>query len=108
MVSATEGGVAMPFCIHCGKEVSEDALVCPRCGKTLAIAPTAAEKQTPKQASGLEVAGLSLGVIGSAAVILAGIDMASTDITGVGFAFIGLGLFLMGILSLVFARVSRS
>jgi hypothetical protein len=51
---------------------------------------------------------LSLGVIGSAAVILAGIDMASTDITGVGFAFIGLGLFLMGILFLVFARVSRS
>jgi uncharacterized RDD family membrane protein YckC len=97
----------MPFCIHCGKEVSEDVPVCPHCGKTLAVAPQAAEKQTRKQASGLEVAGLALGVIGSAAVILAGIRMTSTD-SNLGFGFIGLGLFLMGILFLIFARVSRS
>jgi hypothetical protein len=97
----------MPFCIYCGKEVSGDALVCPHCGKTLAIAPSAAEKQTPKQASGLEVAGLSLGVVGSAVVILAGIGMASYD-SDLGFGFIGLGLFLMGILFLVFTRVARS
>jgi len=98
----------MPFCIHCGKEVSEDALVCPYCGKKLGAGPTPAEKQSTKQASGLEAAGLVLGVIGSAVVILAGIGTAFSDTTEVGFALIGLGLFLMGILFLVFARTSRS
>ena len=97
----------MPFCIYCGKEVNEDASVCSHCGKALAIDATDAERRTHKQASGLEVAGLSLGVIGSAVVILAGIRMAFAD-SNLGFAFIGLGLFLMGILFLVFARISKS
>jgi len=98
----------MRFCPYCGKEVSADASVCPHCGKKLEVGAAPAEKQTPNRVSGLEVAGVSLGVIGSAITIVAGMSMASTDITGVGFAFIGLGLFLMGILFLVFARVSRS
>jgi len=97
----------MPFCIYCGKEIGEDASVCPHCGKKLGIGPAPAEKQTPNQVSGLKSAGLVLGIIGSAVVILAGISMVS-DIPGVGFGFIGLGLFLMGILFLVFARASRS
>lgn len=97
----------MSFCIYCGKEVSEDALVCPYCGKKLGTGPTPAEKQIPKQASGLEVAGVSLGVIGAVAVVWAGISMGSGDIRGVGFGFVGLGIFLMGILFLVLATRSK-
>jgi uncharacterized membrane protein YvbJ len=98
----------MPFCIHCGKEVSEDALVCPYCGKKLGAGPTPAEKQTTKQASGLEAAGLVLGIIGAAVVILAGIGTAFSDTTEVGFAFIGLGLFLVAVVFFLFARTSKS
>jgi DNA-directed RNA polymerase subunit RPC12/RpoP len=96
----------MPFCIHCGKEVSEDALVCPHCGKTLAIAPRGAGKPTPKEPSGLEVAGLAVGVTGFAVVIMAGAGMATN--LDLGFGLIGLGMLLLGILFLVFARRSKS
>jgi DNA-directed RNA polymerase subunit RPC12/RpoP len=106
----------MPFCIHCGKEVSEDALVCPYCGKELVIAPAPTEKQVANQVSGLEVAGLVLGAVGIAVMIGAGIDMISNAYwgsaghfySGVGTGFIGLGLFFAGILCLLFARNSKS
>ena len=98
----------MRFCPYCGKEVSADASVCPRCGKKLEVGAAPAEKQTPNRVSGLEVAGVSLGVIGSAITIVAGMSMASTDMAGVGFGFIGLGIFLMGTLFLLFAGRSKS
>ena len=95
----------MPFCIYCGKEVSEDALVCPYCGKKPGVGSGPAEKEAPKQASGLEVAGLALGVMGAAVVIAAGINTASTDLGG---ALVGLGMFLVAVMFFLFARTSRA
>jgi uncharacterized membrane protein YvbJ len=95
----------MPFCIHCGKEVSEDARVCPYCGKNPRVASAPAEKQTTKQASGAEVVGLGLGVLGAAVVIVAGMNAASTDI---GAAFVGIGMFLLAVVLFLFARASKS
>jgi DNA-directed RNA polymerase subunit RPC12/RpoP len=95
----------MPFCIHCGREVSEDVLVCPYCGKKLRAEPAPAEKQTTRQVSAAEVVGLVLGILGAAVVIAAGMNAASTDI---GTAFVGLGMFLLAIVLLLFARTSKS
>jgi hypothetical protein len=98
----------VPFCPYCGKEVSEAASVCPHCGKKLGVAAGPAEKQYPNRASGLEVAGVALGVLGALIVIRAGIGMVSSDMPSVGFGFIGLGLFLLGVLFLLLAGRSRS
>lgn len=106
----------MPFCIYCGKQVGEDALVCPYCGKKLGIAPAPAEKQTTKQASGLREAGLGFGITGIVVMIWAGIGMIPRDAfataehfyAGVGIGFVGLGLFFAGILCLLLARTSKS
>ena len=106
----------MPFCIHCGREVSEDALVCANCGKNPRIAPAPAEKQATRQASGLREAGLGLGITGIVVMIWAGVGMIPRDgfataehfYAGVGFGFVGLGLFLAGVLCLLLARASKS
>jgi predicted lipid-binding transport protein (Tim44 family) len=98
----------VPFCPYCGKEVSEATSVCPHCGKKLGVASGPAEKQYPNRASGLEVAGVVLGMLGALIVIRAGIGMASSDMPSVGFGFIGLGVFLIGILLLLLAGRSKS
>jgi len=106
----------MPFCIHCGKEVSEDAQVCPSCGRNPRIAQAPVEKRAANQISGREIASLVLGAIGVAIVIVAGVSMVSdayyasagSFYRDLGFGFVGLGLFLMGILFLVLGKGSRS
>ena len=106
----------MPFCIQCGKEVSQDALVCPNCGKNPRIAPAQGEKQSTKQASGLREAGLGFGITGIVIMIWAGVGMIPRDAfataehfyAGVGIGFVGLGLFFAGVLCLLLARTSKS
>jgi len=96
--------------------MSEDALVCPDCGKNPGIAPAPAEKHAAKQASGLREAGLGFGITGIVVMIWAGIGMIPRDAfataehfyVGVGIGFVGLGLFFAGILCLLLARTSQS
>src|SRR4030042_4966081 len=102
MMYERDGGRSSRFCPYCGKEVSADASVCPHCGKKLEVGAAPAEKQTPNRVSGLEVAGVSLGVIGSAITIVAGMSMASTDMAGGGVGVICLGVFLFGAPVLLF------
>ena len=106
----------MPFCPNCGREVSEDALVCPYCGKKLGTELVPAEKRAAKQVSGLELAGWVLGAVGIVVMIGAGISMAAAGrwiasaedlVAGMGTGFIGLGLFFAGILCLLFTMRSR-
>ena len=97
----------MPFCTNCGREVSEDAQVCPYCGKNPRVPSVPAEKRAATQLNGLELVGFVLGIVGSVFVIVTGIRSAHGDILRLGFGFVGLGLFLMGILFLVFARTSK-
>jgi hypothetical protein len=100
-----EGGFGvMAFCIHCGREVSEDAEVCPYCGKNPRVPSVPAEKRAARQASAAEVVPLVLGILGAAVVIAAGMNAASTDI---GAAFVGLGMFLLAIVLFLFARASK-
>jgi len=42
----------MPFCPHCGKEVSEGVSFCPDCGQELKKGFTSEERQLPKKGSG--------------------------------------------------------
>jgi uncharacterized membrane protein YvbJ len=106
----------MPFCIHCGREVSEDAQLCPYCGKSPRIVPAPVEKRAASQISGREIAGLVFGATGIAIVIAAGVSMVSNAYYAsagsfyrdLGFGFVGLGLFLTGILFIVLGRSSRS
>jgi len=56
--------------------------------------------------SGAELAGWVLAAVGSGVMILAGMQMVSAD-RSVGFGFIGLGLFGIGIALLVFTVRAR-
>ena len=106
----------MPFCIHCGKEVSEDAQICPYCGRNPRVPFVPAEKPAASQIGGREIVALVFGAIGVATVIAAGVSMVSdaewasagSFYRDLGFGFVGLGLFLMGILFVVLGRSSRS
>jgi len=97
--------------------VSEDAQVCPYCGKNPRVPAVPAERRAAKQTRGLREAGLGFGITGIVVMMWAGIGMAAIDrwsaIAGdfyaaVGIGFVGLGLFLAGILCLLLARTSKS
>lgn len=106
----------MPYCTHCGREVGEGVSSCPDCGRGLQPAPAAASRQMPAGGDGARLAGWVLAIVGSAVMIIAGTQMVSVDRFGpvvgdfykaVGFGFIGLGLFGVGIALLVFTSRAR-
>lgn len=59
------------FCTNCGKEIDDNAVICPSCGvptdnmkKTVAPAAAPAPTTQSKGANGLAIAGLVLGLVG--------------------------------------------
>lgn len=50
----------MKYCSHCGSEVVDDAVVCPKCGCAIEGANNPAPKTNSGSASGLSIAGLVL------------------------------------------------
>lgn len=103
----------MPFCPYCGKEVGDGATVCPHCGKNLETRLRAMDGPATKQISGLRQAGLGLGITGCVVMIWAGIGMVASATAGylygaLGIEFIGLGIFLAGILCFISARGPKS
>lgn len=92
----------MPYCIHCGHEVSANARFCRKCGKPQPGAPAAAGAAHP--GSGLSPRGASmlcyipwLGWIGAIYVLVS--DTFRTDRTVRFHAFQGLYIFVVWLLA---------
>ncbi len=100
----------MRYCIHCGQEVGEGTSSCHDCDRGLKRPPTGSGRQMSSGANGAELAGWVIAAVGSGIMIVAGIAMASSNRfspTDLGFGFIGLGLFGIGIALLAFTTRAR-
>jgi hypothetical protein len=56
----------MPYCVHCGAEVSPQATACPACGKPTSRAPATATTVTPgaRPVEGFAIASLACSIGG--------------------------------------------
>ena len=81
------------FCKYCGQEINNDAIFCPRCGKSLNSTNTSfienyAEPANSHPTKGLSIASLTLGILGLIAWLL--------PIIGFPVVIIGLVLGIIG------------
>ncbi len=72
----------MKFCQKCGKEIMDEAVICPACGCAVASVATPAKAEVPKSAKNAKIFGilsvLVLAPFGIPAIILANKSKAET------------------------------
>lgn len=90
----------MKYCEHCGVEVHEEAVICPKCGCSL---QKKAEKERTNWADVLGIIGLVLSILATIEALFSLIP-----ILGLAFSSIALGLGFLGLAMGIVGRVKAN